>query len=199
MEKIRVQLTLTEGMLGTAPSSEEIYRDVINAPTEDAMDEETGALPEGQEQRGRTVFPRMEDGTPFVWDYQIKGFFKDACSMLSRLAKSGAGNYASGKIKAYKKVIDGLIFPMPRRIPIVFEGEITDCQRPLRAMTMRGERVTLLASEEVPSGATMEFDILCMDEALLPAVREWLDYGALRGLGQWRNSGKGRFTWEELV
>lgn len=32
----------------------------------------------------------------------------------------------------------------------------------------------------------------------MDAVREWLDYGMLRGLGQWRNSGKGRFTWEEI-
>ena len=30
------------------------------------------------------------------------------------------------------------------------------------------------------------------------SVREWLDYGALRGLFQWRNSGKGRFEWEEV-
>ena len=29
-------------------------------------------------------------------------------------------------------------------------------------------------------------------------VREWLDYGRLNGIGQWRNSGKGRFVWEEL-
>ena len=29
-------------------------------------------------------------------------------------------------------------------------------------------------------------------------VREWLDYGKLRGLGQWRNSGKGRFEWKEV-
>lgn len=28
-------------------------------------------------------------------------------------------------------------------------------------------------------------------------VREELDYGRLRGIGQWRNSGKGRFEWEE--
>ena len=35
-----------------------------------------------------------------------------------------------------------------------------------------------------------------LDEAL---VREWLDYGAYSGIGQWRNSGKGRFTWEEIA
>ena len=27
---------------------------------------------------------------------------------------------------------------------------------------------------------------------------ELLDYGAMRGIGQWRNSGKGRFVWEEI-
>lgn len=29
-------------------------------------------------------------------------------------------------------------------------------------------------------------------------MRECLDYGKLRGLGQWRNSGKGRFVWDLL-
>ena len=29
-------------------------------------------------------------------------------------------------------------------------------------------------------------------------VREWLEYDMFNGLGQWRNSGMGRFTWEEV-
>jgi hypothetical protein len=37
-----------------------------------------------------------------------------------------------------------------------------------------------------------------MNVNLVPFVRRWLDYGALFGLGQWRTSGHGRFTWEEL-
>lgn len=28
---------------------------------------------------------------------------------------------------------------------------------------------------------------------------EWLDYGELRGIGQWRNSGKGRFKWHDIT
>lgn len=44
----------------------------------------------------------------------------------------------------------------------------------------------------------MEFTITCMDEKDLKLVREWLDYGYYRGLGQWRNSGKGRFLWAEV-
>jgi hypothetical protein len=35
--------------------------------------------------------------------------------------------------------------------------------------------------------------ISCVSKALL---EEWLTYGALRGLGQWRNSGHGSFTYQ---
>lgn len=101
----------------------------------------------------------------------------------------------SGKISAYKKVIDGLVFVSPRMIPIEVNGAVRDCQRPLRAQTAQGERVSLANSEEIPAGSRCEFDVLCMDDSHEAAVREWLDYGALRGIGQWRNSGKGRFTY----
>jgi len=33
---------------------------------------------------------------------------------------------------------------------------------------------------------------------LTPYIHQWLDYGKLRGLGQWRNSGKGIFEWQEI-
>lgn len=125
--------------------------------------------------------------------------------MLSRVAgkdpetgKKRKDVNESGKLTAFKKVIDGMIFPAPRRIPVEFEGDVQLCQRPLRAMTMQGERVALAISEEIPAGATLTFTVTCLDAAHMAAVREWLDYGQLRGLGQWRNSGKGRFTWEEL-
>lgn len=52
--------------------------------------------------------------------------------------------------------------------------------------------------EEIAAGAKLEFSILVMSDDLVPAVKEWLSYGKLRGLGQWRNSGKGRFLCEIL-
>lgn len=200
-----VRLTLTEAMLGTSPANEDIYRDFIgaNAPDAQTLEEEVAALGvDAVAEKGMTVFPRDENGRPALYDYQIKGFFKDACQMLNRLTKKNeqgkkVPQNASGKMKAYKKEIDGLIFVAPRMIPINFDGEVGICQRPLRAQTAQGERVALAMSEEVPAGATLEFEITCLDEGHLEAVREWLDYGSLRGLGQWRNSGKGRFTWEE--
>ena len=106
----------------------------------------------------------------------------------------------SSALKAYKKIIDGLIFVEPRCIPIRVNGEIGECQRPLRAQTAQGERVSLAMSEEIPAGSSIEFEITLFDEkAHKDAVLEWLDYGRLRGIGQWRNSGKGRFSYEVLA
>lgn len=207
MKTIKVKLTMTEGLLGTSPFNEEIYRDFIGSKSPDAstLEDEVAALgTDAVTEKGMTGFPRDAQGRPFIYDYQIKGFFKDACSMLSRVGgKDENGKKKkvneSSKLTAFKKVIDGMIFPSPREIPIEFDGEVQLCQRPLRAQTMQGERVALAISEEIPAGATITFDITCLDESNFAAVREWLDYGALRGLGQWRNSGKGRFTWEEIA
>ena len=206
MKKIKVKLTFIEPVLGTWPSNQNIAREFIASKSPDAatIEDEVAALgADAVADKGMTVFPRNEKGEPVLYDYQVKGFFKDSCGMLGRIggksetSKKKAVN-ESGKITAYKKVIDGLIFVEPRMIPLKFDGEIGDCQRPLRAQTAQGERVSLANSEEIPAGATCEFEVLCMDDSHEKAVLEWLDYGALRGIGQWRNSGKGRFTYEIL-
>lgn len=203
MKKIHVHLTFAEPILGTAPNNEDIYVDYVASKGPDIakMEEEIAALGVDEVvEKGMTVFPRGKDGQPIIWDYQVKGFFKDACSMLAGIGGKGSDGKKravneSGKISAYKKTIDGQIFVYPRQIPIVFEGGMGVCQRPLRAMTMRGERVALAMSEEIPAGATMDFDVKCLNDAHMAAVLEWLDYGEDRGIGQWRNSGKGRFTY----
>ena len=74
-----------------------------------------------------------------------------------------------------------------------------ECQRPLRASTPQGERVSIAISESIAAGAQVEFTIQCFVEDDIDLVREWLDYGRFNGIGQWRNSGKGRFTWEEIL
>ena len=63
---------------------------------------------------------------------------------------------------------------------------------------MQGERVTLAMSEECPAESSICFTVICLSAEYAAAVREWLNYGCLRGLGQWRNSGRGKFVWEEL-
>lgn len=207
MKKLTAKLTTFEPILGTSPNNAEIYREFIasKAPDASTVEDEVAAVgADSVAEKGTTVFPRDENGKPFFWDYQIKGMFKDACQMLARVPgkdengkKIKSGN-ESAKLTAYKKVIDGLIFVQPRKIPVQFDGEIEICQRPLRAQTAQGERVALAASEQIPAGAEITFSVICLNDEHVKAVREWLDYGFLRGLGQWRNSGMGRFTWEEL-
>lgn len=138
---------------------------------------------------------RTWDGVPFCWDYQIKGFFKDACSSLRRVPGT-----RSSKLTAFKKVIDGTVFVEQRKIPFKLPdgAQCGRCERPLRASSASGERVALAASETVPAGTVIEFSVLVMNPKDAETVREWLDYGHLRGLFQWRNSGKGRFEWEEV-
>lgn len=206
MHVIKAKITFIDELLGTSPNTEDVFREFIASKSPDAgtIEEEVAAVGvDDVVERGMTVFPRNKDGIPILWDYQIKGFFKDACAMLTRVGgkdekgkKKRAVN-ESGKLTAYKKIIDGLIFVSPRQIPIIFDGGIGSCQRPLRAQTAQGERVALANSETIPEGATIEVTIKCLSDEHEAAVREWLDYGELRGIGQWRNSGKGRFTWEE--
>lgn len=195
MKKLTVKVTFIEELLGTASANKEIHEQFIasKAPDAKSLEEEVEAV--GAEEvfeKGMTVFPRV-DGRPVAWDYQWKGFLKDAVGMLRKVPGSEAG-----KVKAYKKEIDGLIFAQPRAIPIEFDGEVGLCQRPLRGQTAQGERVALATSESIPAGATMTFTWVFLCDQHEKLVREALDYGVMRGFGQWRNSGKGRFTWEEI-
>lgn len=195
MKTMKVRLEFLEEVLGTASADPEIHETYIasNAPDAPTRKEEVEAL--GVEEvfeKSMTIFPK-ENGIPFLWDYQIKGFFKDSCGMMRKVSGS-----VSSKMKAYKKEIDGLIFIKERKIPFQFDGEMGICQRPLRAQTAQGERIALSSSETIPAGAAIEFEIECLVDSDMNAVIEWLDYGKLRGIGQWRNSGKGKFVWKSI-
>lgn len=196
MKELKVRVTFLEEILGTASNDPEIHAEFIASKSPDALTREEEVAAVGVDEvieKSKTVFPRDTDGNPIMWDYQVKGFFKDSCGMLRKVTGS-----VSSKIKAYKKEIDGLIFVKERMIKINFDGKIGSCQRPLRAQTAQGERISLANSETIPAGCYIDFTVCCLCDAHINAVREWLDYGELRGMGQWRNSGKGRFKWEEL-
>lgn len=198
MINLKVKVTFDEDVLGTASANPDIHKEYIasNAPDAASMEEEVEAIgAEAVFEKAMTVFPRGKDGNPIAWDYQWKGFLKDAFKSLKKVPKSECG-----KIKAYKQEIDGLIFVSPRQIPInIPEGkEMGICQRPLRASTAQGERIALASSETVPAGSEMIFTIQLLLDTHEKAVIEALNYGKLRGFGQWRNSGAGRFHYEIL-
>lgn len=192
MTKVHVKLTFTDDLLGTSSGNPELHREFIASKAPDAakMEEEVAAIGvDAVEEKSMTVFPKLADGTPYLWDYQIRGFFKEICG-----AMRGIPGTKSSKVKAYKKKVDNTIFVEPREIPLDLHGmKIADCQRPLRASTMQGERIALANSEVCPQGTTCEFDVLCMVDEDVDMLREWLEYGKYKGIGQWRNSGKGRF------
>lgn len=207
MRTMKVELTLTEPLLGTATANPDVYGEFIASRIPDDPDgekaqEEENTLPSAEEeiQKATTVFHADEEGHPFLYDYQIKGFFKDACGMLARVKGDNAKSdgLKSHTLKAYKKEIDGLIRVSPRRIMLALPDgeETTFLERPLRASTAQGERICLGRSEVAPAGTTLQFSIRIRRDALEDLVCEWLDYGEDRGLGQWRNSGMGRFTWK---
>jgi len=188
-DRLNVRLTFTEPLLGTMSGNREIAEDFILGKHPDAVQkDEKEALPEEEIEKSSTIFSKVDD-QPVLWDYQIKGFFKDACSMLNRLGPA---------MKAHKKVIDGLVFVFPRKIPLKLSGALVWMERPLRGQTAKGERIALARSETAPIGTKIEIEILLLDSKLKVAVEKWLDYGALRGIGQWRNASWGRFTWEYI-
>lgn len=198
MKTRRIKITFIADVLGTASGDKELHESYIasKAPDAPSREEEIEAL--GVDEvvgKGRTVFPRV-DGKPIFWNYQIKGFFKEAAYAVNNM-----GN----KLTAYKKKIDKGLFIFPdvmdrsgRSIEIHTDKEIGDLQRPLRAQTLQGERVAIADSEVISAGAWIVFDLLTVDPNLDKYVNDWLDYGSLSGIGQWRNAGYGAFTWEEL-
>ena len=192
---MRVLLTFTEPLLGTRSGNPELTEEyIVNKRPDGPAADELETLPVGEElTKTSTLFTRNKNDEPILWDYQIKGFFKDACSMLRRVKGT-----RSSKIRAYRKIIDGLIFVTPRQIPIVLAGEIEWLERPLRVTTAQGERVALARSEMIPIDSAIEIDISVLDKQLEKPVVEWLEYGRLRGLGQWRNASYGRFEFESL-
>lgn len=206
MEQYQVTLTLIEPILGTVPKDKEVYKTYITDKLRNdedrsgdavaSMMEEELATVQEVEEKGWTGF-HIEDGQPVLYNYVIKGFFKDACGMLRRDGPSG--QYLSCKLRAYKKEIDGLTFVKPRKIPLVLpEGiEMDVLERPLRASGPQGERVALARSDTCPAGTTLTFTVTVLggniSEDLLV---EWFGYGEFRGLGQWRNAGWGQFAYE---
>lgn len=196
-ESLKVELEFTEMLLGTLPGDEKLAEEYVTSKHPDGVQEdEKASTPEKASlteeiKKFSSYFARDDKGHPILWDYQIKGFFKDACSMMRRVVQVD-------ELKAHKKIIDGLIFVFPREIPLMLSGELFFKERPLRITTPKGDRTALARSEAAPAGTKIRIEILLLKSDLKKFIINWLDYGILRGLGQWRNSGMGRFKWHQI-
>lgn len=199
LHELEVEIEFIDEILGSQPSNEEVYTNFIatKIPEENLSEAEKQKMAirtveEGVE-KGTTIFPVNENGEFFVYGYQIRGFFKSACQSYKNVPSS-----LSSKVKAHKKLVDTHIFIKDNEnvfySPTNEEIKTSINERPLRASTMQGERVALARSESLPAGIRCRFVVQTLLESELDLVKEWLSYGKLNGLGQWRNSGKGRFV-----
>lgn len=191
MEKtiLKVHLELTEPMLGTVPKDKEVYKTYIASKAPVPADAEAEVATVQQvEERGWTGFHQDADGI-FVYDYFIRGFLKSAGQALQ----------AQLPVKNYKSKIDQFVFVFPRRIHVKRDGAFIKSpdgvvERPLRAMTMQGPRVTLARSDMVSAGATMDFDITLLKNKDVSGetLIAWFEYSQFQGFGQFRNGSYGR-------
>lgn len=193
----------TTSILGSSPANPAVRSAYLASKAKDptGSEEESAYLPD-EEQKGITVFLQDdEDASCMYLDYQIRGFFKSALNALEY------GN----KIKQAKSKVDKYLFIAPRKIHILRDGKRVydtdeDCERSLRADTMQGPRTTVTASEQINAPWEMTFTVRLIQNSgskssaalTFEAIEDALDYGQLCGLGQWRNGGHGRFTWERV-
>lgn len=185
VEKRRYRVRLITEMLGTVSKDPQIYKTYIESKKPEALaaEDESATVPKAEE-KGWTGFHQDDVGL-FIFEYMIKGQLKNAGNVLKD----------SLDVKALRSKIDDFVFVSPRRIyfnKIEPDGVI---ERPLRAMTQQGPRVTLARSDMVKAGTEMEFIITLFPHAQITwdTIDTLLRYGEFMGLGQFRNGGYGRF------
>ncbi len=183
--KFSITVRLLTEMLGTVPKDKKIYKTYIESkkPVENKEDE--SATVQETEEKAWTGFHSDEKGL-FVYDYFIKGFFKH----------SGNVQKDPLKIKALRSKLDDFLFVAPRRVYLNRMEPDGVLERPLRAMTPKGMRVTLARSDCVDAGVEFSFMLTALEHKDInwtEIIPNLLEYGLMMGFGQWRNGGYGRF------
>lgn len=192
----RLRITFTGPLLGTQPGKDTPASAYLAQKAKDAnpdldMSDEAQTLPD-MIKEGTTGFHRDVEGRPLLYNYHVKGLLKECGEVL---------NGDVGGMKNLKSKIDNTVFVQPRQIRIQTDKEITHLERPLRAMTMQGPRTSLARSEMIAEGAVIECVVKVIETAKVKwtedHLRQLLDYGQMKGFGQWRNSGiYGQFDYE---
>lgn len=228
--QFKITETFTTRVLGSAPANKEIYNNFIASKKAEAeerkrkfeqrsgeptqpnigtIEEEIASL---EEMPGMTIFHndaglKTEEGTDgrglHFLDYQVAGFYKESAEILAPLHG----------IPMVRSKLDNFLQVKPRRVYITDQdGAVLTkpdgiLERPLRAMTMQGPRVSLAASQLIDQNRKIEYilDFLPYiksgtakagnkkDVNLLDFVKTMLAYAARKGRGQWRGGGNGRF------
>lgn len=201
----KFRLTGTDSLLGSSPSSKEIFSTFLVDKTKttaerNAAREDVDNIIENDE-KSTTIFYRDKNGGLILKGYHIKGFLKEAAKALKDQVN----------LKSYLSKVDTYVFVMEKNIPIMRDGEQIMkpdgyLERPLRCETAQGPRVALSKSEEILDPWYVDVTIRVVENAGtaksapidMDMIEGFLDYGAMKGLLQWRNAGHGSFEWKEL-
>lgn len=202
----KYRITGIEPLLGSQPANPEVRSAFIasKAPEQHLRDEEEAMFdPDAARDKGLTVFMRNpKTGAVALMDYAVKGMIKANVAALEAENKIKQGSAKAGKY----------VFVSPRVVDLLDDNNepiktcADDLERPLRAKTMKGDRVALTSSEQVLPPWRIEFEIRLVPNngteksksVTWESIEDALDYGEFNGLGQWHNGGYGRFVWERI-
>jgi len=196
-------------LLGSWPADEELWSRFIasKAPAPWMAEEEAESL-RRSELAGLTTIPQDAEGL-HLWDWHVRGLLKEALHnlrhMWAKTKKKKTGEETTS-LPVMRSRVDNYCFVRPRRIYLVRNGKPIKepdgtFERPLRAETMKGPRVALVASEMVDVPVEIEFEVHLLQQPDLTwdHVETALEYGQYKGLGQWRSGGWGSFRWERIA
>ena len=211
-----VKFELTEPILGTIPKNRNVFENFVMDQAKTEMEktraaEDADRVPEEVESRGWTGFYEDSDGHPILMDYQFKGFLKNAANILKGVVgtktvkvknpKEGESPTKTEKgVANLKSHLENTVFVFPRYIQLA--DKVDDVlERPLRAMTMQGPRVSVMRSDMINPGREYMFELRVLEGSVVTekVLRDILSYGELTGLLQWRNGGYGRFKVTSFV
>jgi hypothetical protein len=197
------KITLIEPILGSLPSQRQVYQDLVaaRAPEPDVEGaEEAAMLPEGADER-TTVFLRNQDGWCSILDYQFFGFLKEAGNTLKDIVQHEAmvkrTKTTKQGIAALRNKLTRFLFCGPRIIPLQKEPNGI-FRRPLRRITKEGPMSCIATSEIINAGVSFDvwIGLLPHGEVQWGVVEQLLEYGQIKGLGQFRGGGFGRFAFD---
>ena len=235
-ERMTVKIEFTEPILGSSSANPEVHSEYIasKAPDTERAEEEVAAVkratksqpedadPDSEKDspwdteeeitKSMTVFPRDLDGRIHIWDYQIKGYLKEALFALIELGHDDVKGMSKW---TYLRTVNQFVWIEPRVIHLLDPagnpwGHVSAIkQRPLRAKTARGERICLASSEQLPMGTSCQFEIEVQSYEgpakksttavlTMAGIEAALDRGEKQGFAQWRSGGFGRFTWAQI-
>lgn len=201
---------LTEHFLGTVPKDKDIYTNFIASKIEklEGTDDEKKKILTAEEietveeellEKGWSGFHRDDDGI-FFYNYMVLGNIKNNIQLLNN-------NGSITKVTSYKKACDTCLKVFPRRIRFkrnraILKTPDASMERPIRAMTAKGERTFISKADLVEKGASFNFQVQIIKnnnnltpETLMKAIK----LGEIYGLGQWRGSGNyGSYTIKNL-